>query len=305
MVVAQATAQDCVEPPAELLSWWPGDGNALDVVGPNDGTLVNGTTFEPGLLDQAVSFDGVDDYANTPAENIGDSQQLTIAVWVKHHSLPSGKIERYVTLLTEAGGLAVLRHDGGNRHRQLHFYMRLAGVLRHIRVNNILQAGVFHHVAGTYDGSVMRLYLDGMEVGSHAVSGRVSVATSVTLSSSGESLDGLLDEVAIFNRSLSASEIQAIFDAGSAGMCRSDRDADEDGIPDYRDNCPLTPNSLQDDSDGDGAGDACDNCRLANPDQRDDDYDGVGDTCDRWVELLLDEGFIKRPDVSLGHGGNQ
>ena len=81
-------------------------------------------------------------------------------------------------------------------------------------------------------------------------------------------------------------------------------DDDEDGIPNASDNCPLTPNPLQEDADEDGAGDACDNCPLPNPDQRDDDENGLGDTCDELVDFLLDEGFIKRPDVSLDNHGS-
>jgi streptogramin lyase len=58
-------------------------------------------------------------------------------------------------------------------------------------------------------------------------------------------------------------------------------DLDGDGVPDYQDNCPTTPNSTQTDSDGDGVGDDCDNCAFtANSDQRDVDSDGKGDVCD-------------------------
>jgi hypothetical protein len=54
-------AQTCVPPPAGLVSWWPGEGNAQDITGPNDGTLQGGTTFE-GIVGQAFRFDGTNDY---------------------------------------------------------------------------------------------------------------------------------------------------------------------------------------------------------------------------------------------------
>ncbi len=58
-------------------------------------------------------------------------------------------------------------------------------------------------------------------------------------------------------------------------------DADNDGVPDHLDNCPLVSNQGQEDADGDGVGDACDNCpQVANPEQTDFDEDGVGDACD-------------------------
>jgi hypothetical protein len=63
-------------------------------------------------------------------------------------------------------------------------------------------------------------------------------------------------------------------------------DADDDGVPDSADPCPLPdscapPGPPDGDGDGDGVGDAIDNCAAApNPDQRDFDRDGLGDACD-------------------------
>ena len=63
-----------------------------------------------------------------------------------------------------------------------------------------------------------------------------------------------------------------------------DDDADNDGIPNTPDNCPLVSNPDQFDTDPDGEdmrGDACDNCPyLPNLDQEDTDKDGLGDECD-------------------------
>jgi len=118
----------CLDPPSGMVSWWPGDGNALDIIGPNDGTLENGATFALGKVGQAFNFDGVDDYVQASETNIDDLQQLTTDVWVMHNSLPSGQIQRYVTI---HGEKAVLRYDGGIGTRQLHFYMRIDGALHH------------------------------------------------------------------------------------------------------------------------------------------------------------------------------
>jgi hypothetical protein len=216
IIAAECTAV-CLDPPSGMISWWPGDGNALDIVGPNDGRLKNGATFVLGMVDKAFYFDGVDDYVQTNGTNIHDLQQLTIDAWVWHDSLPSDEIQRYVTI---GGEKAVLSFDGKWGYHQLHFYMKIDGLLRHIRVDNVLKVGVFQHVAGTYDGDVMRLYLDGVQIGNHTVSGTVGTGGGVTLSLSGETLDGRLDEVEIYGRALSAPEIQAIFNAGNDGKCR-------------------------------------------------------------------------------------
>ena len=169
IIAVEGTAV-CLDPPSGLVSWWPGDEHALDIIGPNDGTLGNGTTFAPGMVDQAFSFDGVGDVVGADGTGIDDLQQLTIGAWVMHNSLP-GQIQQYLTIGPEK---AVLRFDGANGPRQLHFYMKIGGDLRHIRVDNVLQIEVFQHVAGTYDGNFMRLYLNGEEVGSLEVSGTPS-----------------------------------------------------------------------------------------------------------------------------------
>ena len=61
-------------------------------------------------------------------------------------------------------------------------------------------------------------------------------------------------------------------------------DTDSDGVGDVCDNCVITPNTNQLDVDADGIGDVCDNCVLTpNTDQLDTDSDGVGDVCDNCV----------------------
>ena len=61
-------------------------------------------------------------------------------------------------------------------------------------------------------------------------------------------------------------------------------DSDQDGVPDWSDNCPQVPNADQADSDGDGVGNVCDNCpNDFNPAQTDSTGDDVGDLCNRSV----------------------
>jgi len=72
MLVAVPTqAQQCFPAPAGLVSWWPGDGDAKDLQGANNGTFVNGATVGAGLVAQGFSFDGVNDYVN-----VGDKASL-------------------------------------------------------------------------------------------------------------------------------------------------------------------------------------------------------------------------------------
>ncbi|MFX1580058.1 MAG: LamG domain-containing protein [Promethearchaeota archaeon] len=227
-IYVDASSTGCILPNPGLVSWWPGDGNAYDIKNGNDGTLMGGATYAPGIIDQAFSFDGDGDYVWAPSNGIYELQELTIETWVWIDELKY-EMQRFVSL---EGAKAVLRHDGVTDSSwaglgQLHFYMNFGGApwnneddLHNIRVNGVLEEGVWHHVAGTYDGSVMRLYLDGEFLDSHQVSGTVFSSWGVYLSWPNEPLDGLLDEIGIYNHALSAEEIYAIYNAGAYGKCK-------------------------------------------------------------------------------------
>jgi hypothetical protein len=81
-----AAAADCVPPPSGLVAWWPGDGDALDAVGTNHGTLVSAATFAAGQVGQAFSFDGVDDSVTAGTDEAfnftGGTADFTIQAWI-------------------------------------------------------------------------------------------------------------------------------------------------------------------------------------------------------------------------------
>jgi len=152
-----------------------------------------------------LDFDGTGDYAN----GSGISTSLTniiLEAWVYHRTLPASN-QRYVTV---SGEIAVLRHAGATQQGQLHFYIKTDGVLHSIRVNDALQTGQWVHVAGTWDGTDMKLYLNGEEVGSSTPGGSLNASNgNVGLSSSGETMDGYIDEVRIWNDARTGDEIRA------------------------------------------------------------------------------------------------
>ena len=230
LVAAEASSQSCTAPPEGLVSWWPGEGNATDFQETNDGILRNGAGFAQGLVGSAFQFDWENADQNRAnfvvfpgATNLDPLPTLTLETWVRLETPggPANRIERFVTLARPDVGTVVIRHDGENNPGQLDFFMQKEWELHHIRVNGLLQTGVWHHVAGTYDGSYMRLYLDGVEVGNQEYTGFVSDGNGRTrISNPGEPINGLIDEASLYNRALDTSEIQTIYDAGSAGKCK-------------------------------------------------------------------------------------
>ncbi len=128
---------------------------------------------------------------------------ITIECWVKHDELPSS-IQRYVSIGAEA---AVLRAESEG---ELHFYITqsngsLAGVSA-----PVLAANEWLHVAGSYDGTTLKIYLNGVEVGSSiAPTGGLSgVDGSFRLSSSSESMRGYIDDIRLWDHARSAGLIK-------------------------------------------------------------------------------------------------
>ena len=90
-----------------------------------------------------------------------------------------------------------------------------------------LPLNVWTHLAGTFDGSTLKIYVNGALAGTLAATLGPVLATPFTIGTSGtcgsanQGFVGLLDEVSLYNRALSAAEVQAVYSAGSEGKCKS------------------------------------------------------------------------------------
>jgi len=224
-ITATATA---IQP--GLSDWWPGEGNANDIIGSNNGTLVGGVTFAPGEVGQAFSLNGVDAYVNFGSAPAFTVQDFTLDAWVSvDPSQNTGErrvLSRDDILVEGPGGrqmynLKTSSNAGGQGHARVEILK--GGVLSTVTAPSALTAG-FHHIAATRSGNVLSLYVDGILVGSTTttITGPISpnaplVLGQVSPAYNGEFLNGLVDEADLFSRALSPAEIQAIYNAGSSG----------------------------------------------------------------------------------------
>lgn len=167
-------------------------------------------------------------------------------------------IEAY-QLVTTGGGLAfAIHHSGGTT------------VSPTIPASSVWD-GAWHGVAGSFDGSTVRVYLDGTEIGTGtaAPSGidyspwqtdnttpSFSVGNSAC-SGGGSVFQGAVDEPRIYDRALNGGEIRYLQGGSGPKPRQLDDDTDADGVPDITDNCATVSNPGQKDSNGDGKGDAC------------------------------------------------
>jgi subtilase family serine protease len=223
-------AQSCASPPSGLVAWWAGDGNANDIQGGNNGTLQNGATFAPGMVGQAFSFDGVSGYVEIPdSPSLNPPIAITLDAWVKPNGLGSHII---VAKYGKSGASWALLDTGAGR---LRFNVDSGPNSRTLDTNSpVLTVGVWQHVAATFDTATqaLKIYVNGVEApGTLVETGTVTTIannpTPVRIGAyrdSGDNLgafwSGLIDEVGIYNRALTATEIQAIYNAGSAGKCK-------------------------------------------------------------------------------------
>jgi len=220
----EVTLRDaCFQPPSGLVGWWPADGNASDVQGDNDGALQNGAGYTAGVVSQAFSLDGIDDYVNVPAASqLALANAMTFTAWVKPNAV-QGNYQTVIDNLRDASGgfsagMLLLMRPGST---SLALYLSSGS---EYEVGNFFQTGVFTHVAVTTEGGITKIYKAGLLVATFNTPVLAATASGTrfgTRLQGSQYFGGSIDEVAIFNRALSAAEVQAIYRAGSAGMCQA------------------------------------------------------------------------------------
>lgn len=201
-----------------LVGYWPFDEasgtTASDASGGNHpGTLVGGPVWTAGKFGNAVSFDGVDDYVNIPDPNlIEGSSELSVSVWAASN----------VTLTDNSRGIVAQARGGGGDNMLLQlrstdniaFEVNTGGTVRTDANADIADTG-WHHYVGVYTGNRVLLYVDGvLQTNQPAQSGAVIASTNpLTIGTydSGRNWAGVIDEVRIYNRALSATDIQDLY----------------------------------------------------------------------------------------------
>ena len=226
--IAVVGALETVRSATTLVSQWKvdeGTGTTTrDSIASRSGTLRNGAVWTTGRIGRAVSMDGVDDYITLPAlETTG--QAFSIAAWVKNSSFPTGVSQPFVdkgTDYTAAGTYWMIGQTAVSGQNRLRFRLKTGTTTTTLTAaSGSLPTNTWYHVAATYDGSKMHLYLNGTEVGTVSKSGWVARGTGVPVyigrsPDGGSYLRGAIDDVRVYSSALSKYEIsQVVAAAGS------------------------------------------------------------------------------------------
>jgi hypothetical protein len=237
--VCQSNAASCTPSPGGLIGWWPGDGNANDLLGANNGSLQGGASASAtGLDGPAFNFDGTNAYVPIPDSPSLRPTNLTIETWVRFSSLdsfgsggsPPG--DQYIVFKQNSKSSDFEGFDLGKTRIAGNDYFQFIvssplGQVSHLESATIVSAGVWYHVAAVRDTNFIRLFVNGQMEGETRVTFPQDYGTfPLFFGTSGQSywdhkFNGTLDEVSLYNRALSGGEIAAIYSAGAAGKCKA------------------------------------------------------------------------------------
>ena len=234
--------------PAGLVGWWAADGNTLDYAFTNHAVSTN-LPFGPGMVQQAFSYSGTNNVFRVPAApslNVGVGQGFTVELWLNlRTNQPAMPLVEWHDLagtvppgfLPGQGGIRShlwVNHSVAGTVSPGSLYVNLISTTgANFKFNtptNVIGTQTWHHVALTYSqpSGTLTLYADGNVVLVTNLAGSPFISTSDDLLSgyrptgisSGDYLDGLLDELSLYNRVLAPTELQSIVAAGPAGKAR-------------------------------------------------------------------------------------
>ena len=167
--------------------------------------------FAEGIVGQALDLDGDGDYidcGNDPNFGMQETNQMTAASWVTIRSIPAA----WSAIV--AKGEYAWRISNANLDPRFHFGITIWNAPDTFGTDGVTAVGFdeWHHVAGTFDGANINLYVDGaLDIGVPTTepigANEASVLIGENPESTGRFWDGLIDEVVIYNRALSDAEI--------------------------------------------------------------------------------------------------
>jgi len=204
-----------------LVSHYSFEGNARDSRGANHGAN-NGASYVDGKIGQALRFDGVDDFVEIPGGTSLDLDRLSLSLWFNADHQTAGYLMNkgqnmgddlsyrlYLVHMNSGNGEHVITGDNWTNENG------------RVWTGSTYPRNEWNHVAFTYDCSDQILYLNREEV-DRSMHGGMTRTTDTSLlfgcrlfgDQKITHYDGLMDEVGIWDRGLSAAEVSQLWESG-------------------------------------------------------------------------------------------
>jgi hypothetical protein len=211
-------APSCLPAPADLVAWWPGNGDAMDITGGNLATLTGAATYGPGESGQAFVFDGSLSGVQVANSASLELYNFTLETWIK-------KADAYRVNVASSNG-EIAGYGRGGYGWGFYPYGRI--YLSRIGFDGaessyLINDTKWHHIAVTKNFATVSFYLDGQLANTVMYDAPFTFTTSFTIGALDTSMSysfwGSIDELAVYKRALTAAEIASIYNVGSAGKC--------------------------------------------------------------------------------------
>jgi hypothetical protein len=213
-----------------LAGWWKFDdgssGTTPTTAADSSGNGNTGTTqhspvwTSSGKIGNALTFNGTSNYVSVPSATSLNLSQFTIASWV--------------TLASSTGANNyVMEKDKGSADYNYEFYYDSSNQLycdfntgsRSVSYNWTPSTNTWYHLARTYDGAYLRIYINGAQVATASASGTLDTSSNALIIGKNDlygtsTWNGSMDDVRLYNRALSASDVLTLYNT-TATACAS------------------------------------------------------------------------------------
>src|SRR3989344_5196869 len=192
----------------------------------NQGTLTNGPTWVDGKRGKALNFDGVNDYVIASSTSLNNLPAMTVSAWMFPRSSGEGTVGNIVTKSQGAGVNGWRIYQDGTQIRMIVDYDGGSDLSR-LGGTGSETLNQWQHIVFTWDGSSIstniKIYRDGKEVsgtsGNNGTGNRISDSSNSLIIGNDDgqtrTFNGLIDDVRVYNRALSAAEIQTLYKSGA------------------------------------------------------------------------------------------
>jgi hypothetical protein len=201
--------------------------SARDAAGSDNGTYSGGFTLGRAApypaMSGSVAFDGITGQVSAPNEAaLQITGSITVEAWCK--PLNVARISEFVckpsSTMQTPPYIDYSLSSGQNPGAHFAFLLGIAGTWTYAQLNGGTSAtnGNWYHVVGTYDGSMMKIYVNGSLDGSRAAIGSVGANSQPLYIASpgawtGENFQGSVAAVAVYNKALTAAQVLAHYNA--------------------------------------------------------------------------------------------